>query len=43
MIKKLPVLGLAALLFAGCGSEKSVFGGKDKSAENTSKKNLPTN
>ncbi|PRX47974.1 zinc-dependent metalloprotease [Salegentibacter salegens] len=38
MIKKLPILGLAALLAAGCGSEKSVFGGKDMSAENTSKK-----
>ncbi|MBZ9629252.1 zinc-dependent metalloprotease [Salegentibacter sp. LM13S] len=38
MIKKLPILGLAALLVAGCGSEKSVFGGKDISAENTSKK-----
>lgn len=35
MIKKLPILGLVALLSAGCGSEKSVFGGKDKSAENT--------
>ncbi|SKB75635.1 protein of unknown function [Salegentibacter holothuriorum] len=38
MIKKLPILGLVAILAAGCGSEKSVFNGKDKSAENTSKK-----
>ena len=38
MIKKLPVLGLAAMLAVGCGSEKSVFGGKDKSAENIPKK-----
>ncbi|MDX1720775.1 MAG: DUF5118 domain-containing protein, partial [Salegentibacter mishustinae] len=38
MIKKLPILGLAAVLAAGCGSEKSVFGTKEKSAENTSKK-----
>jgi len=38
MIRKLPILGLAAFLVAGCGSEKSVFGGKDKSAENTLEK-----
>ncbi|MBE7641039.1 DUF5117 domain-containing protein [Salegentibacter sp. BLCTC] len=38
MIKKLPVLGLAAMLAVGCGSEKSLFGGKDKSAENIPKK-----
>ena len=38
MIKKLPVLGLAAMLAVGCGSEKSVFGSKDKSAENIPKK-----
>ncbi len=38
MIKKLPILGLVAVLAAGCGSEKSVFGTKEKSAENTSKK-----
>ncbi|PKD15864.1 zinc-dependent metalloprotease [Salegentibacter salinarum] len=38
MIRKLPILGLAAFLVASCGSEKSVFGGKDISAENTSKR-----
>ena len=38
MIRKLPILGLAAILAAGCGSEKSVFSSKEKSAENTSKK-----
>jgi len=38
MIKKLPVLVLAVLLAAGCGSEKSVFGGKENSEETTPKK-----
>ncbi|SFF65089.1 protein of unknown function [Salegentibacter agarivorans] len=38
MIRKLPILGLAAILATGCGSEKSVFSSKEKSAENTSKK-----
>jgi hypothetical protein len=38
MRKKIPVLGLAAILAVGCGSEKSVFSTKDKSAEDTSEK-----
>lgn len=38
MIRKLPVLGLVALLAAGCGSKKPVFDGKGNSAEKTSKK-----
>ncbi|WP_037319498.1 zinc-dependent metalloprotease [Salegentibacter sp. Hel_I_6] len=42
MIKKLPILGLAALLAAGCGSEKSIFEGKDKSAENAPEKSRKT-